>query len=462
MSDLKENSSTVPDLHRSLPEISGLIKKIYNYPSDIVLKIDNSLNKEIIYGKKVLNITNFTKKFRSHTITYQTHGLIIYPAKFIPQIPQLCIQKYSDLHDLILDPFCGCGTTLVEAMLLQRNGYGLDINPLAQLITKVKTTPLDLTLLSKECTALEQFLKINSRNSVVSEEKIPYFPNLSYWFTPKILQELVKLQRYIFNVSDSTIQDFFLLILASIIREVSLADRDQLHPARTKYSRKKENSTIQTYEIFRKSLHFRLPIIKEFSQYDFSEISVQVIEEDATKIKCPSKVNLAVTSPPYVNALDYVRIHKLEAFWAGLLTPKEIPTLHRKFIGTENVYKDYYYNLPEFSNQELNQLISQIASFDRKRAGIVALYFTRMFENLKEVYQLLQPGGHYCIVIGSNNIRNIHVPTPKIFIQFAEDEIGYENTVNYSYEVINKRLKIPRARHGGNIKKEWIIILQKS
>ena len=65
------------------------------------------------------------------------------------------------------------------------------------------------------------------------------------------------------------------------------------------------------------------------------------------------------------------------------------------------------------------------------------------------------------IVIGSNNIRNVHVPTPKILIQFAEDEIGFKNIINYSYDIINKRLKIPRARHGGNIKKEWIIVLQK-
>jgi DNA modification methylase len=394
-------------------------------------------------------------------LTYQTHGLYIYPAKFIPQIPQFCIRKYSKPQDVILDPFCGSGTTLVEAILLGRNAFGLDINPLAQLISKVKTTTLDLLQLSEECRSLEEFFSNTKTFSSNLIEEIPFFPNLNYWFTSNVLQDLVRLQRYIFNIHDFAIRNFFLLILASIIRDISLADRDQLHPAKTKFSKQKELKNISVYELFKKSLDARLHIIEHFSQYDFSDVSIQIIGEDATKIKCPMKVNLAITSPPYVNAIDYIRIHKLEAFWTGLLFPKEISTIQCKFIGTDRIYKEYYQNLPLFPNDTLNLLISQIATFDKKRAGVVAMYFERMFENLREVYRNLNPEGYYCIVIGSNNIRNIHIPTPQIFIDYAVDQLGYENTINYSYDIINKRLKIPRASHGGNIKKEWIIVLRR-
>jgi hypothetical protein len=241
-----------------------------------------------------------------------------------------------------------------------------------------------------------------------------------------------------------------------------LADRDQLHPAKTKFSRQKETENISVYYLFKKSLDARLPIIEQFSQYDFSNVSIQIIGEDATKINCPMKADLAITSPPYVNAIDYIRIHKLEAFWTGLLFSKEISTIQRKFIGTDRIYKEYYQNFPLFPIDDLNLLISQIAAFDKKRAGIVAMYFERMFENLREVYRHLNREGYYCIVIGSNNIRNIHIPTPKILIDYAENQLNYENIVNYSYDIINKRLKIPRASHGGNIKKEWIIVLQKN
>jgi DNA modification methylase len=444
-----------------IKDLSEKSKKIYEYPENVILKINSSLKTERIHDKEVYNLTPFTNKFKGRMITYQTHGLIVYPAKFIPQIPQFCIRTFSNTNDIILDPFCGSGTTLVEALLQQRNAYGLDINPLAQLFSRVKTTPLDLSLLSEEYANIEQLLQMNGKYSINSDLKIPIFPNLSYWFSPKVLQDLVKLQNYILNIENHAIKDFFLLLLASIIRDVSLADRDQLHPAKTKYSGKKERINVSTFEIFRKSLQRRLPTITNFSQYDFSPATTHLIGDDATKIRCPVKVDLAITSPPYVNALDYVRIHKLEAFWTNLLFPKDLAPLHRKFIGTENVYHDFYANLPNFSNDELNQLIAQVASFDKKRAGIIALYFSRMFDNLREVYRLLHPKSYYCIIIGSNNVRNVHIPTPKLLIQHAEDEIGYSNPINYSYELINKRLKIPRAKHGGSIKKEWIIVLQK-
>ncbi len=436
-------------------------KKIYKHPSNFILTIDDSPKIERIYDVKVNNITTSTKKFKGTMITYLTHGILIYPAKFIPQIPQFCIQQFSQPTDTILDPFCGSGSSLLEAQLLHRNAIGIDINPLAQLISKVKTTPLNLQQFTEEYNLIEKFLTECSKNLSTKEEIIPSFPNISYWFAPKVMQDLMRLQQYILDIKNPPIRNFFLLVLASIIRNVSLADNDQLHPAKTKFAKEKENKTIQTFEIYRKSLRSRTKIIEEYSQYDFSDVNIQLIRRNATHIESPQKVDLAVTSPPYVNALDYVRIHKLEAFWANLLQAEEIHPLHKQFIGTEKVYKEYYNDLPEFRHKELNEIITKIYNFDRKRAGIVTLYFMQMRKNLLEVYSHLRPEGYYCIVIGSNNMRNIHIPTPKIFIQFAENEIGYENVINYSYDIINKRLKIPRARHGGNIKKEWIIVLQK-
>src|SRR3989442_10991539 len=72
-----------------------------------------------------------------------THGLHPYPAKMVPSIARELIACYSAPGDLVYDPFCGSGTTLVEASLTQRRGSGIDLNPLAVLLSKVKTSPLD-------------------------------------------------------------------------------------------------------------------------------------------------------------------------------------------------------------------------------------------------------------------------------------------------------------------------------
>jgi len=85
---------------------------------------------------------SFSDKTRKDT-AYITHGYHRYPAKFIPQIVSRLAEKYTNEGDLIVDPFGGCGTTLVESKVMGRPSVGVDINPVAVLITKAKITPID-------------------------------------------------------------------------------------------------------------------------------------------------------------------------------------------------------------------------------------------------------------------------------------------------------------------------------
>jgi DNA modification methylase len=86
--------------------------------------------------------------------TYLTHSYHRYPAKFIPQLVRRIIKEYSNEGELICDPFVGCGTTLLEALLIKRRALGVDINPVAYLITKVKTTCIKPRLLETHISTL--------------------------------------------------------------------------------------------------------------------------------------------------------------------------------------------------------------------------------------------------------------------------------------------------------------------
>jgi len=77
---------------------------------------------------------------------YYTHGYHTYSGEYIPQIPNRLISTFTERNDLILDPFLGGGTTLVESKVLGRNAIGIDINPLACLISRVKTTVLSRSM----------------------------------------------------------------------------------------------------------------------------------------------------------------------------------------------------------------------------------------------------------------------------------------------------------------------------
>lgn len=81
--------------------------------------------------------------FKSYQTKTYTHGFHTYPAMFIPQVARKLIEVFSSEHDTVCDIFCGSGTTLVESSLLNRNSIGIELNPLAVLIAKVKTTPID-------------------------------------------------------------------------------------------------------------------------------------------------------------------------------------------------------------------------------------------------------------------------------------------------------------------------------
>ncbi|MHA1325533.1 MAG: DNA methyltransferase [Candidatus Helarchaeota archaeon] len=420
--------------------------------------------RNVIYGVKVEDITRALSKFVGNKLIYMTHGLHIYPAKFIPQIPQLCIRKYSQPADYIIDPMCGSGTTLVEAMLLGRHAYGIDINPLAQLIARVKTTPLEVEELDQYYHQFLEFLELGLQNRLPPIKSIPTnsdFPNLEYWFSEKVRMELKQIQNQINHIEKKQIREFFLVVLSTIIRKVSLADDDQLHPAKTKYAKTRKQSDISVFKVFKAALLKKYKIMRHFSSYDFSEINCEIIGSDATEIALSDGIQLAVTSPPYVNALDYIRIHKLEAFWVGAIKTLDLRPLHLQFIGTEKIYVEEYQELSPTPNARLNALLKRIHKIDKKRAGIILKYFTNMTKNLGEIHRILPPHGKYCIIIGSNYIHNILVPTPKILIELAEAEFGFKNIKNYSYTIINRRLKIPRADHGGTIRKEWIIVLEK-
>jgi len=124
----------------------------------------------------------------SNNINSFTHGIHKYPAKFIPQIPRWGIKEFTRPGDIVLDPFCGCGTTLVESLLSGRNAYGLEISPLAKLITKTKITKIKPAPLEKEHLRLLNKLKKRVWSPFYWKPFIE--PNLLKWFKPQSVKGL--------------------------------------------------------------------------------------------------------------------------------------------------------------------------------------------------------------------------------------------------------------------------------
>ncbi|HKP45554.1 MAG TPA: site-specific DNA-methyltransferase, partial [Pyrinomonadaceae bacterium] len=160
---------------------------------------------------------------------YLTHNFHPYPAKFVPQIPRRIIEALSRKDEIVIDPFCGSGTTLVEANLLGRHGIGFDSNALAVLISRVKTTALSADSLRK----IAQFLSdVGNQVQVVKgklripSSSIPEFRNKDHWFESHIQNELAFIKKLIFDVPDARVRDFLKVAFSAIIVKASNQDSD--------------------------------------------------------------------------------------------------------------------------------------------------------------------------------------------------------------------------------------------
>jgi DNA modification methylase len=111
-----------------------------------------------LQSEKVDDSWSFKELDRSE-ISYLTHSYHTYPAKFIPQLAARLINENTNIGDLVCDPFMGSGTTLVEAIVHGRRAYGTDINPVAVLVTKAKTTPIEPQKLERKVSSLKNAIK---------------------------------------------------------------------------------------------------------------------------------------------------------------------------------------------------------------------------------------------------------------------------------------------------------------
>ena len=312
------------------------VRKIVNPFGEAVVQVDG----EIPVGLTVNDGDRFL--FISYDQSYLTHGLHKYPAKFFSELPRWLIKRYSQENDMILDPFSGSGTTNLEALLLNRNSVGIDVDPFSRFISTVKVTPLDEKELIEAQESLFNAVE-DYQPALVSESDIPSFPYKDNWFNREIILELAYLKRAIESLDKSKrIKDFFKVCFSSIIRSVSNADDNCTRTVIRKVLNKQVNPS-DALRKFVETVLVNVPKMIEFSQNVPQGVTVSFPENmDARNIEYPPEVfDLALTSPPYANAVDYPRTHQLELYWLGFADGTLTP-LKKKHVGTESVSSQDY------------------------------------------------------------------------------------------------------------------------
>src|SRR4051812_1973020 len=161
-----------------------------------------------------------TWDFRGAETKSFTHCFHSYPAMMIPQVAARLLDKYGPKARLVLDPFCGTGTSLVEANLRGISAVGVDLNPLACLIAEAKTTVINLQKLDLYLKNFNDFL-FAERFSAAAQADPPQFPNIDFWFDQKIQRELAVIKKYLGGIEDGDVRNFFKVAFSTVVRESS-------------------------------------------------------------------------------------------------------------------------------------------------------------------------------------------------------------------------------------------------
>jgi len=377
--------------------------------------------------KELLDVALDAKK-----TNYLTHGLHPYPAKFIPQIPNILIKEFTKPNDVVLDPFCGSGTSLVESKLLGRNSIGIDLHPLAAFLSKVKTSKIeesDLKLVPSILKKIEKQIDDYYNLKSTPEEKwkaiqLPDFSNRDHWFQKNVLFELAIIKKKSKNCS-SELSDLLLCAMSAIIVPVSNQHGE------TRYAAVEKNiPPKKTFNLFQDKIKQYILKISEFNSTS-SDGWTKVHNTDSRNLEFieNNSVDFIITSPPYANTFEYYLYHKHRMNWLDM----------------------------DWQNVRDNEIGSRYIHSSRKEG--INSYVDSLEPCFRHFNRVLKKKKYFVIVIGDSVIAKERFSGMDITKKLAK-KTGFDLIKGLNYELDStSKLFIKSFRQ--KEKKEHILLLQK-
>lgn len=394
---------------------------------------------------------------------YLTHSLYYHPAKFIPQIVKYCLDKYCKEGGIVLDPFAGSGTTALESSIKGHDSFMTDINPLLGYFYPIKMPEFSLNDWLKIQDISNKFLK--KIFSMKKEKVIKINGDLEYWY-PKILYEyfnnLWNNYHSLKGFENDLVRKNVILVLFRLSKYYSYAEHSMPKLFISKKKRQFIDNLLQKETIFGEIEARAFDFLEDINK---SVLSLLSREKLKGKIKYYSgvdsysfnyaklpKIDCIITSPPYLQAQEYMRTFKMEMRWSGIpnekikeYTAKEIP-----FRKTEGIIDGKYIN--------------------SVKKGLVKKYLIDMFDSyfwftiktLEHAASNLNKGGKICILIGNPKMEGIEVEIWKVIYEYFVKNLKYKPLEVFEDRIVYRKLFKGRNNQNPNgMKSEYLIVLEK-
>jgi SAM-dependent methyltransferase len=422
---------------------------------------------------------------RRQSTRYSAHGLHEYRGKFNPQVVR-AIGNLMGLDEAawVIDPFCGSGTTLLEAAHMGWNALGIDINPLAILIANAKITAFNTSpaVLNRECETLATRLTPIPDGSDWREH-LPEPEYLEKWFPVPVLCQLRAILRAIGETRPTALQDIFRIVLSDICRDVSFQDPGDLRIRR----RKEAAENYPAVEMFLDAMRTKLGAVVRARQHVQPKTgSLQLAIFGDTRRAGTTVFTLlrnqkqeafdaAITSPPYATAMPYLDTQRLSLALLGLIGSRELRNEEKTLIGNREIQDKERGTLENQLQENAATLPTGVIGFCRqlltladhgshgfRRRNVPALtykYLADMAEMFASVRTVIKPKGRYALLVGRNATTlqgaEVLIDTPKLLAQVAASR-GWVVEEMLSFQTYHRY----DLHQSNSIRKEVLLVLR--
>lgn len=354
---------------------------------------------------------------------YLTHSIHRYSGKFIPQIARQTIELLSEPGDTILDPYCGSGTTLLEATLTARRSVGIDMNPVAVLISKVKNTVIDEQYLRRfQQRLLENIARIPDAYSGqttladLSDEFGAHSPDVSAdtrlvdewyskWFKQNVLRELIGIYREILREKNPDCRNVGFVAFSDILRKSSNANSSYPNVMFDKNAPERPSAIPR----FTKRLSEIVGAVSQLAVRCDKNLAPLVVRANACRLPIPDeRIDAVITHPPYIGSIPYAEYGALSIKWLGY-DPKKLDA-----------------SLTGGLRQKMDVV-------ERFRGGFLGM--------IRESRRVLKPGKYLFMLLGTPTVKGQLIDLPSMAQELASEE-GFLVSTVHSRNGINRRANL--------------------
>ena len=332
-----------------------------------------------------------------------------FPARMAPEIALDWIPEVDRKREQrVLDPMCGSGTVVSVAAERGHHATGVDLDPLAILMTRVATSSIDIS----RCNDIRDQIIDGARTDrtpapLWDDNETKRFA--AYWFAHEQRQDLTRLSRSIDQIPDGSLRDLAQISLSRTI--ITKAPKASL-AADTSHSRPHRVRNASDYDViagFSRAFGDLVLLLQDKELLGSAEIYL----DDCRTLACveDNSVDLVVTSPPYLNAIDYMRAHKFALIWLGYSIP-QLRVIRTSSIGAERA-------LECAAHAAADKLVGQLERDADNPSQLPVAILTRYTHDLlllsRQMMRVLKPGSRLIAVVGNSTLRGNFIRNDTIF-----------------------------------------------